>query len=125
VDACPTGALKFAEETELDLRGTGPLLPEAPGKPWVYCKGIPKNFIAGTLYDPETKEIVEGGTLTLSGPQASATTTTTNGWGDFWFQGLEAGTYSLAIQAAGYPDKSIADINAHESVNLGDIPLSS
>jgi hypothetical protein len=57
--------------------------------------------------------------------RGSATTTTTNGWRDFWFEGLEAGTYSLAIRAAGYPDKSIADINAHESVNLGDIPLSS
>jgi tetrathionate reductase subunit B len=124
VDACPTGAIKFAEEAELDLSGTSPLLPGAPGKPRVYYKGIPKNFIGGTLYDPETKEIVEGATLTLSGPKGQTSTTTSNGWGDFWFEDLEAGTYSLVIQASGYPDKSITAINAQESVNLGDIPLS-
>jgi tetrathionate reductase subunit B len=123
VDACPTGALSFAEEEELDLTGAGPLLPGAPGSPRVYYKGIPKNFLGGTLYDSAKKEIVEGATLTLSGPNGK-TTTTTNGWGDFWFEGLDAGTYSLAIQAAGYQAKSIDNINAQESVNLGDIPLS-
>ena len=41
VDACPTGALQFKEESELDLTGTVPLLPGAPGTPRVFYKNIP------------------------------------------------------------------------------------
>jgi len=55
VDACPTGALQFKEEDELDLTGAEPLLPGAPGKPRVYYKHIPMTFIGGTLYDPQRK----------------------------------------------------------------------
>ena len=53
VDACPTGAITFWEESELDLTAYSLLRPELGGSPRVYYKGIPKNFIAGTLYDPK------------------------------------------------------------------------
>jgi Fe-S-cluster-containing dehydrogenase component len=123
VDACPTAALKFGEESELDLTGYSLLRPELGGSPRVYYKGIPQNFIAGTLYDSVKQEIIEGASLTLSGSDGKTTTTTTNGWGDFWFEGLEGGAYSLDIQASGYQNKTLGSIDARESVNLGDIPL--
>jgi tetrathionate reductase subunit B len=123
VDACPTGAIQFKEEAEIDHAATQPLLAGAPGDPRVYYKNIPKNFIGGTVYDPAKQEIIEGVSLTLSGPDGT-TAATTNGWGDFWFEDLQAGTYSLTIQAANYQPKTINDIDAQESVNLGDIALS-
>ena len=98
-DACPTGAIKFAEEEDLkeDLKGAVLLKPELGGSPRVYYKNIPKTFIGGTVYDPSVNEIVEGATVTLSG-DASATTQT-NGWGDFYFEGLKEGTYKVEIKA--------------------------
>jgi tetrathionate reductase subunit B len=123
VDACPTGALKFAEEAELDLEGAQPLLPGAPGKPRVFYKNIPQTFIAGTLYDPAKNEIIEGATLTLTAADGQTQTTRSNGWGDFWFEGLATGIYSIDIQVQGHLGMSIRSIDAQKSVNLGDIAL--
>ena len=115
--------ITFWEESELDLTAYSLLRPELGGSPRVYYKGIPKNFIAGTLYDPKRNEIVEAAALTLHGPNGENLIAQTNGWGDFWFEGLRAGTYSLEIQASGYQNKTLGNIDARESVNLGDIPL--
>jgi tetrathionate reductase subunit B len=124
VDACPTGALQFKEEDELDLTGAEPLLAGAPGKPRVYYKHIPKTFIGGTLYDPLTKEIVEAAALLLSAADGRTRETTSNGWGDFWFEDLPRGTYNLEIRAQGYPPKSFIGVSTTEnSVNLGDVAL--
>jgi Fe-S-cluster-containing dehydrogenase component len=124
VDACPTGAITFGEESELDIEGTEPLLRGAPGKPRVYYKNIPKTFIGGTLYDPTKKEIVEDATITLTTAGGHTQTARSNGWGDFWFEGLEEGAYDLSISASGYQPKVLAGIDTREnSANLGDIAL--
>jgi Fe-S-cluster-containing dehydrogenase component len=122
-DACPTGAIKFAEEEDLkeDLKGAVLLKPELGGSPRVYYKNIPKTFIGGTVYDPQANEIVEAATVTLSG-DANATTTT-NGWGDFWFEGLKEGSYQVEIKANG-KTKVLEGVSTKEnSANLGDIAL--
>ena len=123
VDACPTGALRFGEEAELDLTGYAELRPELATAPRVHYKNIPKNFVAGTVYDPMRKEIIEGATVVLTSLHGEELTAATNGWGDFWFEGLDAGHYSLEITAPGCQAKVISDINAQESVSLGDLPL--
>jgi tetrathionate reductase subunit B len=124
VDACPTGALQYKEEEELDLTGTEPLLPGAPGTPRVYYKHIPQTFIGGTLYDPGKKEVIEGATVLLSAADGTTRETASNGWGDFWFEGLPQGTYAIRITASGYQPKSLAGISTVEnSVNLQDIAL--
>ena len=120
-DACPTGAIKFAEEADLkdDLKGAVLLKPELGGSPRVYYKNIPKTFIGGTVYDPTKNEVIEGATVTLSG-DASATTQT-NGWGDFYFEGLEEGTYTVQIKS-GEKTKVFEAVSTKEnSANLGDI----
>ena len=68
-DACPTEAILFGEESDFaDLIAKAEvLLPETGAKPRVYYLNIPKKFVAGTVYDPVAKEIVEGATLTLKG----------------------------------------------------------
>jgi tetrathionate reductase subunit B len=125
VDVCPTGALKFVEESEIkDLIGKAEVLnPEFGAKPRVYYLNIPRKFIAGTVYDPVQKEVIIGATCTLT-KNGIKLTKTTDGFGDFWFEGLDEGTYSLKIEAQGFLSKAIEHISTEKDVNLGDIPLS-
>ena len=122
VDACILGAMMFGEEDDFkDLIAKAEILhPEYGLKPRVYYLNLPKRFIAGTVYDPVTKEVVIGANCTLSGDDTA--TAITNDWGDFWFDGLKVGTFSLKIEAAS-KIKIIADINTAKDVSLGDIPL--
>ena len=120
-DNCPTEAIKFGDEAELDLSGAETLHPEYGLTTRVYYKNLPKRFIAGTVYDPGAKEVVIGATCTLSGDGTG--TATTDGFGDFWFEGLKVGTFSLKIEAAG-KTKTIDAISTEKDVNLGDIALS-
>ncbi len=121
-DACPTDAFRFGEEADLkDLIAKAEVLhPEYNTKPRVYYIGLPKKFIAGTVYDPGAEEVVIGATCTLSGDGSA--TAKTDDFGDFWFEGLKEGTFSLKIEAGG-KTKTIDKISTAKDVNLGDIPL--
>lgn len=122
-DACTPGALRFGEEADFsaEIDQAEVMLPEENTKPRVHYLNLPKRFIAGTIYDPVAKEVTIGATCTLSGD--STGTTTTDEFGDFWFEGLAEGTFSLEIEADG-KTKTISDINTKKDVNLGDIDLS-
>jgi tetrathionate reductase subunit B len=124
VDVCPTAALRFMEESEAQalIQPAVQLHPEEQ-KPRVYYLNIPKRFIGGTLYDPVAKEVVIGAACTLtSGGQTW--TATSDRFGDFWFEGLEAGAYDLEIAAAGFLTEFYEAISTQKDANLGDIPLS-
>ena len=69
------------------------------------------------------KEVVIGATCTLNS-NGKAMTATTDGFGDFWFEGLEDGIYNLKIEAKGFAAKTFDKLNAEKDINLGDIPLS-
>jgi hypothetical protein len=47
----------------------------------------------------------------------------TDVFGDFWFEGLEVGNYTLAIEKGGYQTHKIEGISTEKDVNLGDIEL--
>jgi tetrathionate reductase subunit B len=125
VDACPTGALKFLEEEEAAALTAGAevLRPEAELQPRVYYRNVPKKFIAGTVYDPVKKEVIRGAVCTLTAAGGGIHAVRSDGFGDFWFEGLDAGTYSLEISADGFPPKSLAGQSIGTDLNLGDIPL--
>jgi tetrathionate reductase subunit B len=123
VDACPTGALKFVEEADAQaLIAQAELLHPAEHKPRVYYLNVPKKFIAGTLYDPTKKEVIIGAVLTLRG-SGGTWTTTADGFGDFWFEGLETASYDLEIAAEGFPKRVFAGLTTDNDLNLGDIAL--
>ena len=124
-DACPTEAIKFGEESEFkDLIAKAEVLkPELGAKPRVYYLNIPRKFIAGTIYDPVEKEVIIGAGCTLSS-DGKKLTATTDGFGDFWIEGLEEGTYSLEIEAKGFAARTFDNLNTEKDINLGDIPLS-
>jgi Fe-S-cluster-containing dehydrogenase component len=126
VDACPTGAIKLVGDAELQkaIKEGEILKPEAGTKPRVAYLKIPKKFIGGTVYDPVEKEVVIGATCTLSS-NGNKMTATTDGFGDFWFEGLADGTYNLKIEAKGFAAKTFDSLDtAEKDINLGDIPLS-
>jgi len=122
-DVCPNGALKFGEQSDFSTQIAKAEVknPEFGTKPRVYYLNLPKRFIAGTVFDPTKKEVVIGATCTLSG--ASSATATTDSFGDFWFEGLAVGTFSLKIDAGG-KSKTIPNISTASDVSLDDIPLS-
>jgi tetrathionate reductase subunit B len=126
VDACPTAAIKFMEEAEArDFIAQAEYLKterESGDKPRVYYQNLPKRFIAGTVYDPIDKEVIVGATVTLSEGRRSVAVKT-DGWGDFWFEKLKVGKFSLKIEK-GSVSKEFKDISTEKDVNLGDIPLS-
>ncbi len=123
VDACPTGALKFMDEADAEAyMVAGELLHPAGEKPRVYYLNAPKRFIAGTVYDPAAREVIIGARCTLSG-NGQTREETTDGFGDFWFDGLEAGSYSLEIMADGFASKTFAGLITEQDLNLGDIAL--
>jgi tetrathionate reductase subunit B len=127
VDVCPTEAIKFGEESEFkELIAKAELLqPESKTKARVYYIGIPKRFIAGSVYDPKADECLEGATVTLTdGKGKKVASLATDHFGDFWFEGLEVGTYSLAIEKPGYVKQTLANVSTEKDINIGDIALS-
>jgi tetrathionate reductase subunit B len=124
-DACPTEAIKFGEASRLKelINKAEVLKPELKTRPRVHYLNIPRKFIGGTLYDPAAKEVIIGAACTLtdtkSGKKLSAAT---DGFGDFWFEGLPVSTFSLNIESGG-KSKTIESISTEKDVNLGDIPL--
>jgi tetrathionate reductase subunit B len=125
VDVCPTLALKFMEEADAQelMKDAEVLHPEYNQKPRVYYLNVPKKFIGGTVYDPVEKEVIIGAMCTLTGAGISRTAAT-DGFGDFWFEGLETGSYSVEIKTEGFVGKTFRDLSTAKDVNLGDIPLS-
>ena len=126
VDQCPTEALRFGEEEDFAdfIANADSYLPEAGTKSRVYYKGLPKKFIAGTVYEPNIKEVVIGASCTLKDTESGETfTETTNNFGDFWIKGLpDDRSYTLTIQKEKY-SKIIEGLTSDIDHGLGDIPL--
>lgn len=95
-DNCPTGAISYGEESELDLEGAVNLHPEYGTKPHVWYKGLIPTFVAGTVYDASVMEVAKDAICTLKGEGFEAETTT-NHWGDFEFRGVPKGSFELTI----------------------------
>lgn len=127
VDQCPTEALRFGDEEEFAdfIAGAEQINVEAGTKGRVYYKGLPKMFVAGTVYEPTDKEVIIGATCTLKDNDSGATCTeTTNNFGDFWFKELAGDrTFTLTIEKDG-KSKVIENITTDIARGLGDIPMS-
>jgi tetrathionate reductase subunit B len=126
-DACPTEALRLMDEADAkELMAKAEVWrPELKDKvqPRVYYIGLPKKFIAGTVYDPKAEEVIIGATCTLKAKAGKTLTAETDAYGDFWFEGIDDGVYDLEIKS-GAKVKTFAGLDTTElDINLGDIPL--
>ena len=121
VDNCHVDVITFGEEVDLDLEGTEVLHPEWGTQPRVFYRGLPKKFIAGTVYNPEAKEVVIGANVTASG-DAGTFSAVTDDWGDFWLRELPDAEWTIAIEAGG--KKKVLEVSTKEKdLGLGDIAL--
>jgi hypothetical protein len=121
VDNCHIDVITFGEESELDLTNTEVLHPEYGTKPRVYYRGLPKKFVAGTVFDPNAQEVWIGAKATLTG-EAGTFTATTDEWGDFWLRDLPDAEFKLTIEA-GNKIKTIEVSTVERDVGLPDIAL--
>jgi tetrathionate reductase subunit B len=126
VDACATDALLFGEEEQFkELIAKAEVMQGELGtSPRVYYLNMPKKFIAGTIFDPELDEVLIGAVLTLQNEATGEVLKVeTDGFGDFWFKGLDVGNYALWIEMGGYLTQTMEHISTEEDVNVGDIAL--
>lgn len=66
--------------------------------------------ISGTIFDPNNA-VIPGATVSLSNAQSKAAISTfTNDQGEYKFDGLEAGTYSLRVEASGFAPSDLPNI---------------
>jgi len=131
VPVCPSEAIIFgdlddpkSEISRVVASGkTEVLNPEHKAKPRVYYMDLPKTFIAGSVVYGDVDECAEGATVTLTDKSnGKSAKTTTNNFGDFEFDGLATGKYSVKIECAGYASKAI-DIDLKTDNYLGAIAL--
>ena len=126
VDQCPTEAIRFGEEEEFAdfIAEAETLNSEAGTRSRVYYKALPKKFIAGTLYEPTTEEVIVGATCTLTDTETQEEfTETTSGFGDFWFKGLKDDRiFTLTLTKDNY-STVIEGVKTDIDRGLGDIPL--
>lgn len=118
VDACPTDALRWVDESEVG--DAKPMFPAVGMK--VYYKNIPGKFVAGNIYDPVEKEVIIGGKCVLTDGNRTWETMTDE-YGDFWFKDLEVGTYDLTISYEGFQDVHFKELSTKKDVNLVDVPM--
>lgn len=121
MDNCPVDVIVFGEEADLDLEGTEVLHPEYGTKPRVFYRGLPKKFIAATVYDPDSKEVVIGATVTAKS-DAGTFSAVTDDWGDFWLRDLPEADWVLTIEKDG--KKTEIKVSTKEKdLGLDDIAL--
>ena len=124
-DVCATGALRFGdyEEFASELAESGyEFKNEGEGTLGgrVYYVNMPHLFIGGEVWDPATDEVVEGAKVTLSGNVDMVTES--DEFGDFWFRRIDAGNYTVTVEAEGY-ETATKEVVLEKSLNIGDFPL--
>jgi tetrathionate reductase subunit B len=128
VDACPTGAFRFGDETDPEIKEliakAEPLKPELAVKPRVYYIGLPKPFIAGAVFEPEVDECTEGAKVTaMKVGNGQAYEAVTDSYGDFWLKDVEPGEYTVLVEKEGYLPQKMGPVDATKDINVGDIAV--
>lgn len=120
-DVCANYALRYGEESGFNLANAETLHPEYGLTTIVRYIGLPKRFIAGTVYNPTEKEVIIGATCTLTG--GGNFSATTDALGDFWFNDLPSAEFTLKIESGG-KSKTMPVSTVEKDIGLGDIALS-
>jgi Fe-S-cluster-containing dehydrogenase component len=121
VDACPTDALLYVEEDELD-EAQAEVLDELAGfRPRVRFYNKPRRFIAGTVFDSTLDEVVIGiKVCLLDAAGDTVAELETDDMGDFKFDQVEKGVYRVTI---GEGHKTLYADTTTLDLSLGDIDI--
>jgi len=125
--ACPGKAITIAPYPQLqktiEENKAAAFHPEYKTQNRVLYIGLPKTFITGALVDGSGK-CFKGATVTATDTAAKTVvgSTTSDPFGDFWIDGLDANkSYDVTISAAG-KTKTVS-VSLNKDTNLGDIQL--
>ena len=129
VTACPTDALSFVEEADCADDALLPqpverLHPEYGTGPRVRYQDLPRPFIAGEACSGDGAAVLPGVAVTAV-HQTRGTTyrAVTDEFGDFWLRGLEPGFYTVSLEGAGLTGKTLVNLDARASLNVGAVRL--
>lgn len=135
VDVCPTGALRSlkvddgAMQKVSDEEGLAQLRPELNTKPRVHYKNLwrySQCFIGGTISAERDGivECIQGARVQLSQNGQAVAETTSDGFGDFKFDRLnaESGAYVVEVSVGGLLAER-REVTLGKSINLGEIRL--
>lgn len=130
--SCPTDAMKFYQMEPEEFAALakkegyeGYRSAELKNEPRVLYKNLykyTKNFISAAVL--VNGDCFENATVTLRGEAGEVATQKTNFFGEFKFDGLDNGEYTLDVEAAGVKTSCKAAIQ-NQSLNLGFIKLAS
>ena len=123
VHSCPTGTMQFFDmepeefAKKIEEEKLENYLPELNAKGNVYYKNLykyTKNFIAGGIL--KDGDCVEGATVSIK--EVDAPEQVTNYFGDFWFDNLDPGTYTIVVNG-----QDSKEVTIEESLNVGSIEI--
>lgn len=122
VDSCATGALQFGDEAELDLEGAAPLPGLEGAGARAYYRNLPKRFAAGCVYDADANDVIIGATVELlDAAGAVVAQMETDEFGDWEFDQIEPGAYTVVVRAEGYPEARVAADVTEKDLFTGDL----
>ena len=130
VEICPHNAIAFGDDTASPFNEAGRdgalqiYHPEYQADPRVYWKNLPKPWIAGTIIDAESDEVISAATITsMDLFQDGSVTVHSDEFGDFWIKGLEKDRkYKIEVKKDGY-EKFLAVVTTDSDQDLGDVCL--
>ena len=104
--------------------GAVPLHPEYGTQPRVFYIGLPGKFVTGAVFDNNTNLCLKGVTVTLQNLTTGTTSTaTTDTFGDFWFDGLQANTvFAVTVTMSSKLTRKMVAYTGTD-VDLGDIAM--
>lgn len=123
VEVCPHEAMVFgAEDRKPD--GLDVYHPEYQTEPRVYWKGLPKPWIAGTVIDEASDEVVSGVSVTsVDLFENGSVTVQSDEFGDFWLRGMEKDRkYRVEISKDGY-ENILAIVTTDGDQDMGAVCL--
>ena len=129
-EVCPHDAIVFGDQTEISAKGDdggGPLEafhPEFRAEPLVLWRGLPKPWIAGTVVDAASDDVVSDATIAAVDLfEDDTASTASDAFGDFWLNGMKSGRkYRIEITKAGYQNH-VAIVTADGDQDLGTVRL--
>ena len=121
-DVCPHDAIVFGEAEVGETREV--LHPEYMTEPRVAWTGLPKPWIAGTVFDVDDDEVISGVSITsVDLFEAGSVTVLSDAFGDFWIRGMENDRkYRVEIKKEGYQD-FLAVVTTDDDQDLGVVRL--
>lgn len=107
VDVCPHEAILFGEETgsaDSIVAGGVAYHPEYRAEPRVSWKGLPRPWIAGSVTDAASDELIAGVAVTAVDLfEDGSVTVLSDEFGDFWLRGMERDRkYKVEIRKKGF-----------------------